>query len=56
MRSEQIGDDAIDARIDRELDAGAHAKTVADVVAAWSSRPRREIYERVVRRKSGRRS
>jgi 16S rRNA (cytidine1402-2'-O)-methyltransferase len=56
MRSEVIDDLAIDARIDRELDGGTHAKTVADVVAAWSGRPRREIYERVVRRKSGRRS
>ncbi len=55
-RSEQIDDAAVDARIDRELDAGAHAKTVADVVAAWSGRPRREVYERVVRRKSGRRN
>ncbi|MDB5213781.1 MAG: rRNA small subunit methyltransferase [Myxococcaceae bacterium] len=55
MRSEEIDDDAIDARIDRELDGGTHAKTVADVVAAWSGRPRRAIYERVVRRKSSRR-
>jgi 16S rRNA (cytidine1402-2'-O)-methyltransferase len=55
MRSEVIDDSAIDARIDRELDEGAHAKTVADVIAAWSGRPRREIYERVVRRKSSRR-
>ena len=55
MRSEVIDDGAIDARIDRELDGGTHAKTVADVVAAWSGRPRREIYERVVRRKSTRR-
>jgi 16S rRNA (cytidine1402-2'-O)-methyltransferase len=55
MRSEAIDDDAIDARIDRELEGGTHAKTVADVVAAWSGRPRREIYERVVRRKSSRR-
>ena len=55
MRAEEIDDDAIDARIDRELDAGTHGKTVADVVAAWSGRPRREIYERVVRRKSNRR-
>jgi len=54
-RAEQIDDDAIDARIDRELDAGTHGKTVADVVAAWAGRPRREIYERVVRRKSNRR-
>lgn len=53
--SEAIDDEAIDARIDRELDGGAHAKTVADVIAAWSGRPRREIYERVVRRKSARR-
>lgn len=54
-RGEQIDDAAIDARIDLELDGGAHAKTVADVIAAWSGRPRREIYERVVRRKSARR-
>ena len=53
--SEAIDDGAIDARIDRELDSGAHAKTVADVIAAWSGRPRREIYERVVRRKNARR-
>jgi 16S rRNA (cytidine1402-2'-O)-methyltransferase len=50
-----IDDEAIDARIERELDAGTHAKTVADVVAAWCGKPRREIYERVVRRKSARR-
>jgi 16S rRNA (cytidine1402-2'-O)-methyltransferase len=56
MRTEQIDDAAIDARIDRELEGGTHAKTVADVVAAWSGKPRREIYERVVRRKSSRRS
>ena len=55
MRSEVIDDVAIDARIDRELDEGTHAKAVADVVAAWSGRPRREIYERVVRKKSSRR-
>lgn len=55
LHAEQIDDDAIDARIDRELDAGTHGKTVADVVAAWAGRPRREIYERVVRRKSNRR-
>ena len=50
-----IDDAAIDARVDRELDSGSHAKTVADVIAAWCGRPRREIYERVVRRKSARR-
>jgi 16S rRNA (cytidine1402-2'-O)-methyltransferase len=55
-RGDAIDDEAIDARIDRELDAGTHGKTVADVVAAWSGRPRREVYERVVRRKATRRS
>lgn len=54
-RGDQIDDASIDARIDRELEGGTHAKTVADVIAAWSGRPRREIYERVVRRKSTRR-
>jgi len=53
-RAEEIDEAAIDARIDRELEAGGHAKSVADLVAAWSGRPRREIYERVVRRKNER--
>ncbi|MDB4944175.1 MAG: rRNA small subunit methyltransferase [Labilithrix sp.] len=53
-RGDGIDDAAIDARIDVELAGGTHAKTVADVVAAWSGRPRRVIYERVVRRKSTR--
>ncbi|MBS2020506.1 MAG: 16S rRNA (cytidine(1402)-2'-O)-methyltransferase [Deltaproteobacteria bacterium] len=53
-RAEAVDDAAIDARIDRELEAGGHAKSVADAIAAWSGRPRREIYERVVRRKNER--
>ncbi len=41
----------LDERIDRELDAGTHAKTIAERLAAWSGRPKREVYERVVQRK-----
>lgn len=44
-------DEDVDTRIDRELAAGAHAKTVAERVAAWSGRPKREVYARVVERK-----
>jgi 16S rRNA (cytidine1402-2'-O)-methyltransferase len=50
-REETIDDATLDARIDRELAAGTHSKTIAERVAAWSGRPKREIYERVVNRK-----
>jgi len=50
-REEAIADAEIDARIDRELALGTHSKTIAERVAAWSGRPKREIYERVVTRK-----
>jgi 16S rRNA (cytidine1402-2'-O)-methyltransferase len=50
-RESAIDDAAIDARIDVELAGGSHAKTIAERIAAWSGRPRREIYERVIRRK-----
>jgi len=53
-REATIDDAAIDARIDEALARGDHAKTVAERLAAWSGRPRREIYERVVTRKAGR--
>jgi 16S rRNA C1402 (ribose-2'-O) methylase RsmI len=46
-----IDDAALDARIDEELRTGAHAKTVARRVSAWSGRPQREIYQRVIARK-----
>jgi 16S rRNA (cytidine1402-2'-O)-methyltransferase len=49
---EKPDDDSIDARIDAELARGQSAKTVAQRVAAWSGRPRREIYERVVSAKN----
>jgi 16S rRNA (cytidine1402-2'-O)-methyltransferase len=48
----KIGDDEIDARIDAELARGQSAKAVAQRVAAWCGRSRREIYERVVSAKS----
>lgn len=50
-REETIDDASIDARIDQELAAGLHAKTTAEKIAAWSGRPKREIYERVIARK-----
>lgn len=50
-REEEIDDDALDARIDAELTAGLHSKTIAERLAAWSGRPKRDVYERVVRRK-----
>ncbi len=50
-REDAVDDAALDARIDRELAAGGHAKTIAERLAAWSGRPKRAIYERVVSRK-----
>jgi 16S rRNA (cytidine1402-2'-O)-methyltransferase len=52
-RERAIDDDAIEARIDEELAAGGHAKVISERVAAWSGRPKRDIYTRVVRRRSG---
>jgi 16S rRNA (cytidine1402-2'-O)-methyltransferase len=46
-----IDDDALAARIDEELRAGTHAKAAAERIAAWSGLPKREVYEKVVRRK-----
>jgi 16S rRNA (cytidine1402-2'-O)-methyltransferase len=53
-RSHRVDDAALDARIVDELARGGHARTVAQKLAAWSGRPKREIYERVVGRKLGR--
>ncbi|HVJ94031.1 MAG TPA: 16S rRNA (cytidine(1402)-2'-O)-methyltransferase, partial [Labilithrix sp.] len=52
-RTTEIDDAALDARIDRELAAGTHSKTIAERLAAWSGRPKRDVYERVVSRKRG---
>ncbi len=51
VAEEPVTDAAIDARIDEELARGSGAKRTAELVAAWSARPKREIYERVLRRK-----
>ena len=51
-REAEIDDAQIDARIDEELAAGVHAKTIAEKIAAWSGRPKRAIYERVVTRRA----
>lgn len=50
-REATVDDAALDARIDEELGAGGHAKTIAERLAAWSGRPKRDVYERVVARK-----
>lgn len=50
-REATIDDAALDERIDRELAAGTHSKTIAERLAAWSGRPKRDVYERVVSRK-----
>ncbi len=50
-RTETLDEAAIDARIDQELAAGRSAKDTADIVAAWTGQPRREVYARVTARK-----
>jgi 16S rRNA (cytidine1402-2'-O)-methyltransferase len=47
----EVTDAELDARIDKELERGFGSKHAAELVAAWSGRPKREVYERVVRRK-----
>jgi 16S rRNA (cytidine1402-2'-O)-methyltransferase len=46
-----VPDDALDRRIDEELARGRPSKAIAEELAAWSARPKREVYERVVARK-----
>lgn len=53
-RSEQVDDAALDARIDSGLAEGLHVKTIAERLSAWSGRPRRDVYERVVARRQAR--
>lgn len=48
-------DEDVDRRIDEELSANTHTRTVASKVAAWSGRSRRDVYARVVDRLEARR-
>jgi 16S rRNA (cytidine1402-2'-O)-methyltransferase len=50
-RVARVDDAALDARIDEALSRGDHARAVADRLAAWGGRPRRQVYQRVVERK-----
>lgn len=50
-RELRVDDASVDARIDHELASGTHPKRISELIAAWSGRPKREVYERVVRRK-----
>jgi 16S rRNA (cytidine1402-2'-O)-methyltransferase len=50
-REAAVTDDALDERIDEELAKGAHAKGLAERLAAWSGRGKRDVYERVLTRK-----
>lgn len=53
-REEAITEEALDARIDEELASGAHVKGIAERLAAWSGRKKRDVYERVLQRKQER--
>jgi len=50
-RTAQIDDAALDARIDEGLARGEHVRVVAERLAAWSGRAKRDVYERVIARK-----
>jgi 16S rRNA (cytidine1402-2'-O)-methyltransferase len=51
-RIDVVDDASLEARIDEELARGTHAKAVAERLAAWSGRPKRDVYEMVVSRKN----
>jgi hypothetical protein len=46
-------DEELDRRIDEEISRGAPSKGIAERLSAWSGRPKRDVYERVVRRRQG---
>jgi 16S rRNA (cytidine1402-2'-O)-methyltransferase len=50
-RAARVDDATLDARIDDGLARGEHARGLAERLAAWSGRGKREVYERVTARK-----
>lgn len=46
-----IDENTIDARIDEALARGEHLRAIAERLSAWSGRPKRELYGRIVMRK-----
>jgi 16S rRNA (cytidine1402-2'-O)-methyltransferase len=50
-REAKVDDASLDARIDEALARGDHVRSAADRLAAWSGRPRRAVYERILERK-----
>jgi 16S rRNA (cytidine1402-2'-O)-methyltransferase len=48
---ESVTDEELDRRIDDEIARGTPSKSIAERLSAWSGRPRRDVYERVVRRR-----
>ncbi|HZU85041.1 MAG TPA: 16S rRNA (cytidine(1402)-2'-O)-methyltransferase [Polyangiaceae bacterium] len=51
QRGVDVDDAAIDARIDEALASGEHLRTLAERLAAWTGRSRRELYGRILGRK-----
>ena len=50
-RDAQLDDATLDARIDEGLARGEHARTIAEKLSAWSGRPKRDLYARVLTRR-----
>jgi 16S rRNA (cytidine1402-2'-O)-methyltransferase len=50
-RAAEIDDATLDAHIDEALARGEHLRTIAERLAAWSGRPKRVLYARVLSRK-----
>jgi 16S rRNA (cytidine1402-2'-O)-methyltransferase len=51
-REARVDDASLDGRIDEALARGEHARGIAERLAAWSGRSRRDVYSRVLERKN----